>query len=54
MNHRTISIILLALLLSWVLAYPFEGQILTAVAWHYGQDVRGLIYAGIPLITLFG
>lgn len=52
MNYRSISIILLALLLSWVLAFPFEGQILIAVAWHFKQDVRGLIYAGILAYSL--
>ncbi|MDF2905019.1 MAG: transcriptional regulator, LuxR family [Herbinix sp.] len=46
-SNRNTSVIIFALLLSWVLAFPFEGQILYAVSWHYGYDIRWLIYAGI-------
>ena len=51
-NNRFVSIILLALLLSWVLAIPFEGQILMAVAWHHKYDIRSLIYIGIMAYAL--
>ena len=46
-NDRNNSIIIFALLLSWVLAFPFEGQILYAVSWYYGYDIKWLIYAGV-------
>lgn len=47
LSNRNLSVIIMALLLSWVLAFPFEGQILYAVSWHNKYDIRLLIYAGI-------
>lgn len=43
-NHRKASIIVFSLYFSWLLALPFEGQVLYAIANLHNIDPQGLIF----------
>lgn len=46
-SGRSISIIVFALFFSWLLAFPFEGQVLYAVASFYGTSVYTLTFGSV-------
>ncbi len=48
-NDRVLSVIVFALLFAWLLAFPFEGQILYAIADSYGLDPHGFIFGAIAI-----
>ena len=52
LNERRLSIIVFALFSSWMLALPFEGQILYAIARRYDHDPQGMIFGSIAAIGL--
>ena len=46
-NERRLSIIVFSLFFSWLLAFPFEGQILYALAQQYNIDPHAMIFGSI-------
>lgn len=46
-NERKVSIIVLVLFSSWMLAFPFEGRILYAIADNYNYDPHQLLFAAV-------
>ncbi len=55
-DGRRLSIVVFSLLFSWTLAFPFEGQVLYAIAEQHQVSVRYLVYATVAahFIGLFG
>lgn len=49
LNERNLTIIVFALFFSWLLAFPFEGQILYALAASVHIDPRGMIFGAIAI-----
>ncbi|HOG48554.1 MAG TPA: LuxR family transcriptional regulator, partial [Anaerolineae bacterium] len=47
MNERRLSVVVLALFSAWLLAFPFEGQILHALAGSVGAEANQLALAAI-------
>jgi len=47
MSERRLSVVVLALFSSWLLAFPFEGQILYALAGRVGVDPRPMVFAAM-------
>lgn len=47
MDERQLSIIVFALFFSWLLAFPFEGQVLYALSGRYNIEVHNLIFGVI-------
>jgi len=43
-DNRTLSIVVFSLFFSWLLAFPFQGQVLYAIADLYDMDVYSMIY----------
>jgi len=52
-NPRRLSITVFALFFSWLLAFPFEGQILYSLANYHGISVAPLVF-GAMIAHLFG
>ncbi len=50
-NERRISVIIFSLFFSWMLALPFEGQVLYSLAEHYLIEPQNIILASI--ISIF-
>ncbi|MGE5654383.1 MAG: response regulator transcription factor [Bacillota bacterium] len=46
-DPRSLSIIVFATFFAWLLAFPFEGQVLYAIAGQSGVDPRSLIFRSI-------
>lgn len=46
-NNRILSIIIFSLFFSWLLAFPFEGQILYLLAEENGFDVHNILFGSI-------
>lgn len=46
-DPRSLSIIVFAAYFAWLLAFPFEGQVLYAIAGRYGVDPHALIFRSI-------
>jgi DNA-binding CsgD family transcriptional regulator len=46
-NHRKLSIIVFSLFFSWLLAFPFEGQVLYALAGEFNYEIHTLIFSCI-------
>jgi len=46
-DNRSLSIIVFSLFFSWLLAFPFEGQVLFAIADMYGIDTYALTFGSI-------
>lgn len=55
-DNRSLSIIVFATFFAWMLSFPFEGQVLYAIADRYAFDPRALIFEAIAahLVGLFG
>lgn len=55
-NERRLSIIVFSLFFSWLLAFPFEGQVLYAIADFYNIDTYALTFGSIAahFVGLFG
>ncbi len=55
-DERRLSIIVFALLFSWMLAFPFEGQVLYAQTRQYGIDPHTMVFMAIAahFVGLFG
>lgn len=47
MNERNLSVVVFSLFFSWQLSFPFEGQILYAIAGVYGVLPHGMIFSSI-------
>ena len=47
MNERRLSIIVFVLFSSWMLAFPFEGQILYAIAGKYNLDPHRMVFGAV-------
>ncbi len=47
MDERKLSILVFALFFSWLLAFPFEGQVLYALADKWGVEVSQMIFGSI-------
>jgi DNA-binding CsgD family transcriptional regulator len=48
-SQRVLSVIVFSLLFAWLLAFPFEGQILYAIAGEFGMPVDGLVFGAITV-----
>lgn len=46
-DERKLSIIVFALFGSWLLAFPFEGRILYAIAANFDYDLHQLVFAAV-------
>lgn len=46
-NGRSLSVIVFALFFSWLLAFPFEGQVLYAVANYHGTTTQSLTFVSV-------
>ena len=46
-NERSLSIIVFSLFFSWLLAFPFEGQVLYAIAGFYNIDTYSMTFGSI-------
>ena len=46
-DNRSLSIVVFSLFFSWLLAFPFQGQVLYAIAGLYDMDVYSMIYGTI-------
>lgn len=51
MDERKLSIVVLALFSSWMLSFPFEGQILYAIADNYNYDTHQLVFAAVASLA---
>lgn len=47
LNERRLTVIVFSLFFSWLLAIPFEGQVLYAVAGQYGMSPGSIIFCAI-------
>ena len=47
MDERRLSIVVFSLFFSWLLAFPFEGQVLYALALRYNIDPHTMIFGSI-------
>lgn len=47
MDQRRLSIVVFSLLFSWMLAFPFEGQVLYALARQHDVDPREMVFMAI-------
>lgn len=43
-NHRRLSVIVFSLFFSWLLAFPFEGRILYALADDYNISAGSFVF----------
>ena len=43
-NHRRLSVIVFSLFFSWLLAFPFEGRILYALADDYNISAKSFVF----------
>lgn len=43
-DNRRLSVIVFSLFFSWLLAFPFEGRILYALAEHYGTPAQSFVF----------
>lgn len=48
-NERKLSIVVFSLFFSWLLAFPFEGQVLYALAHRYDIDAHRMIFESIAV-----
>lgn len=46
-DERKLSIIVFALFFSWLLAFPFEGQVLYAISDRYNIEIHNMIFGAI-------
>ena len=46
-NDRRLSIIVFALFFSWLLAFPFEGQVLYAITGYHGISAHSLVFGAM-------
>lgn len=46
-DARTLSIIMFSLFSSWLLAFPFEGQVLYAISNRYQQDPHTMVFGSL-------
>lgn len=46
-DERQLSIIVFALFFSWLLAFPFEGQVLYAISDRYNIDVHNMVFVAM-------
>ena len=55
-DGRSLSIIMFSLFSSWLLAFPFEGQVLYAVTSQYNIDPHNIVFGAVAahVIGLFG
>jgi len=47
LNERALSIIVFSLLFSWILAFPFEGQILYTLTEYYSIEPHAMVFSAI-------
>ncbi|MDX9872115.1 MAG: helix-turn-helix transcriptional regulator [Clostridia bacterium] len=47
MNKRILTVVVFALQFAWVLAFPFEGQILYALGAYYGLDASSMALSAV-------
>lgn len=52
MNERRLSVIVFVLFSSWMLAFPFEGQVLSAIAAKYHLDPGGMIIGAVAAMVV--
>lgn len=46
-NERILSVTVFSLFFSWLLAFPFEGRVLYALAQYYGTDAHALVFCAM-------
>lgn len=46
-NNRRLSVIVFSLFFSWLLAFPFEGKIMYALAHHYNISAHSFVFGAI-------
>jgi len=46
-KNRRLSVVVFALFFSWLLAFPFEGQVLYAITGYYGVSAQSLVFEAL-------
>ncbi|MHB8130359.1 MAG: LuxR C-terminal-related transcriptional regulator [Mobilitalea sp.] len=46
-DNRKLSVIVFSMFFSWILAFPFEGQVLYAIAEEYNFEIHNLVFSCI-------
>lgn len=49
LTERSLSVVVFALLFSWMLAFPFEGQILYSLTGEYGLTPDAMILSAVAV-----